>query len=407
MIIRIPRKLAALLLIALWPASLLMLQQARADPRVVTAPTLSSITRLRTGQFTAAFSDGNSTGTDLTPTLGYVMDPSGNLLALNSDGSLKVTPSGTQTVSGTVTANAGTNLNTSALALDATLTGGTQLTRLTNGSQSADTIAGDSGQNSLLVAPARKVVPQTAQAAGALAAIDAGNYRAVSVQIVSQYSSSTVTPQCSNDNSTWTGLPLSQAGAPLGVNISSTSSTGIFYTSLLCLYFRLNITGTYTSGTFSATLAFFAQASSANVQSFSNTGQVGGSSVVSTATGVQAVGVQGATSGGGTPFHLVSANTTNSTNVKASAGQLYGYTLSNANAAVRYVKFYNKATAPTCGTDTPVLTVLVPAGASVSRSFPVGAVYGSGIGLCATTGLADNDTGAVGASDLSLDLDYK
>ncbi len=45
-------------------------------------------------------------------------------------GTVTTTPSGTQTVSGTVTANAGTNLNTSALALDATLTGGTQKTKL-------------------------------------------------------------------------------------------------------------------------------------------------------------------------------------------------------------------------------------------------------------------------------------
>lgn len=40
-------------------------------------------------------------------------------------------------VSGTVTANAGTNLNTSALALDATLTGGTQRTKLTDGTNNA------------------------------------------------------------------------------------------------------------------------------------------------------------------------------------------------------------------------------------------------------------------------------
>lgn len=40
-------------------------------------------------------------------------------------------------ISGTVTANAGTNLNTSALALDATLTGGTQQTKITNGTNIA------------------------------------------------------------------------------------------------------------------------------------------------------------------------------------------------------------------------------------------------------------------------------
>lgn len=40
-------------------------------------------------------------------------------------------------VTGTVTANAGTNLNTSALALDATLTGGTQRTKVTDGTNNA------------------------------------------------------------------------------------------------------------------------------------------------------------------------------------------------------------------------------------------------------------------------------
>src|SRR5690242_4134795 len=60
------------------------------------------------------------------------------------------------------------------------------------------------------------------------------------------------------------------------------------------------------------------------------------------------------TSGGSNDFHLISAATTNATNIKASAGQVYGYDIYNNNAAVRFVKFYNKATAPTVGTDTPI-----------------------------------------------------
>lgn len=47
----------------------------------------------------------------------------------------------TQPVSGTVTANAGTNLNTSALALDATLTGGTQKAIIRGGAKGATTAA--------------------------------------------------------------------------------------------------------------------------------------------------------------------------------------------------------------------------------------------------------------------------
>jgi hypothetical protein len=59
-------------------------------------------------------------------------------------GTVTATPTGTQAVSGTVTANAGTNLNTSSLALDATLTGGTQKTKIvdTGGTNVASVSAG-------------------------------------------------------------------------------------------------------------------------------------------------------------------------------------------------------------------------------------------------------------------------
>lgn len=54
-----------------------------------------------------------------------------NPLSLTTAGALRTDSSATtQPISGTVTANAGTNLNTSALALDATLTGGTQKTKI-------------------------------------------------------------------------------------------------------------------------------------------------------------------------------------------------------------------------------------------------------------------------------------
>jgi hypothetical protein len=44
-------------------------------------------------------------------------------------------------------------------------------------------------------------------------------------------------------------------------------------------------------------------------------------------------------------------------NIKASAGQVFALTVYNVNAAVRYLHLYNKATAPTVGTDTPVMTI--------------------------------------------------
>jgi hypothetical protein len=61
-----------------------------------------------------------------------IVDTGGtNVASVSAAGAVKVDGSAaTQPVSGTVTANAGTNLNTSALALDATLTGGTQKTKI-------------------------------------------------------------------------------------------------------------------------------------------------------------------------------------------------------------------------------------------------------------------------------------
>lgn len=59
---------------------------------------------------------------------------------------------------------------------------------------------------------------------------------------------------------------------------------------------------------------------------------------------------------------LNSAATTNATLVKATAGNIYSYVFSNNGGATAFVKLYNKATAPTVGTDTPLEVIPVPAG---------------------------------------------
>jgi hypothetical protein len=112
-------------------------------------------------------------------------------------------------------------------------------------------------------------------------------------------------------------------------------------------------------------------------------------------------------SGGATTFHLISAATTNATSIKASAGQIYGYSVYNANAAARFVKLFNKASAPTLGTDVPARTISVPPATQVSETFSNGLAYGTGIALATTVNLVDADATAVALSDLSINLDYK
>lgn len=118
------------------------------------------------------------------------------------------------------------------------------------------------------------------------------------------------------------------------------------------------------------------------------------------------VNLNASASGGSTPNHTISAASTNATSLKAAAGQVYGFCISNSNASARFFKLYNKASSPTVGTDTPVMTVQVPGGSTVARAFPVGLMFSTGIAWAITTGIANNDTGAVG-TDISIDIDYE
>jgi hypothetical protein len=94
--------------------------------------------------------------------------------------------------------------------------------------------------------------------------------------------------------------------------------------------------------------------------------------------------------------------------VKASAGQVYGWAISNTNAAVRFVKLYNKASAPTVGTDVPVMTLAIPpSGQPYMASFDKGIAFGTGIALATTTGVADTDTAAVAANEIVVNLLFK
>jgi hypothetical protein len=117
------------------------------------------------------------------------------------------------------------------------------------------------------------------------------------------------------------------------------------------------------------------------------------------------VGIQARTNatGAASKFHLVSAATTNATSVKAAAGRLLGWRITNTNAAFRYVKLHNTATAPTAGAGV-VETIGVPPNTTVSGHVGVGSAFTTGIGITTVTGATDADNTAVGAADLIIDL---
>jgi len=109
------------------------------------------------------------------------------------------------------------------------------------------------------------------------------------------------------------------------------------------------------------------------------------------------------------PYKYISLASTNANTINAQQSKLYVVSAIGLTSTVRYLKFYDKATAPTVGTDTPVLTIPVPAntqGAGIVIPFNIPIDFISGLSFAITSGSADNDTGAVGAGDVIVNLTY-
>lgn len=124
----------------------------------------------------------------------------------------------------------------------------------------------------------------------------------------------------------------------------------------------------------------------------------------------RSLGRDGTASDAATVARLISAAGANqdATVVKASAGVLYGFIVTNINAAVRYLKIYNLASGATSAS-TPIMTIAVPGattGAGAAFPIPVGIDCSAGISLRLTTGVADNDANAVAANELIVHTLY-
>jgi hypothetical protein len=228
----------------------------------------------------------------------------------------------TQPVSGTVTANAGTNLNTSALALDATLTGGTQQSKITDGTSVATVKA----------------------ASTAAAAADKALVVAIS------------------PNNT---VPVSMATAPALVAGSA-------------IIGKVAIDQT-TPGTTNAVQIAGGAADATNVV---------------LATAIKLVAGQTYTP---TIFKNLGANAT--LNVKASAGNVFSLSCYNSNVSSRFIQIHNTTTTPGGGA-TPIFSFLVPPSSQIivgSDFFTMGGIYFSaGIAFAFSTTINTYTAGVAG-----------
>jgi hypothetical protein len=97
---------------------------------------------------------------------------------------------------------------------------------------------------------------------------------------------------------------------------------------------------------------------------------------------------------------ILAAATTNPVNLKTTAARLYGYQLANLSAAWKFVRLYNKASAPTVGTDAPLFVVALPPNASIDLNLATPISFALGLGYSITGAVADLDTTAVAANDV-------
>lgn len=196
----------------------------------------------------------------------------------------------TQPISGTITANAGTNLNTSALALDTTLTGGTQQTKITDGTNIANVVANNSvttgnAGNAQLIAGTGFTTTTISLSAGTQATswYDLLNYSWVSVGVLTNASGATLSFQTASDSSQTNirGMSMTDSGAGAGGNsnvaqMNTTSGVATYAGQRQGRYFRVN---SNLSGGNTATIVitFYTAAAGATVTGVNSITNIGGS----------------------------------------------------------------------------------------------------------------------------------
>ena len=109
---------------------------------------------------------------------------------------------------------------------------------------------------------------------------------------------------------------------------------------------------------------------------------------------------------GNRTYRSLDVNTTGAL-IVGTAATLHDYYIRNNSAGVIYVKLYDKASAPTVGTDTPIRTIGIPATAAANLSIVAGIYFASGIGIGATTEVADNGTTGPTANHVVANIGWK
>ncbi len=239
--------------------------------------------------------------------------------------------------------------------------------------------------------------------------VDVSKYRSFTCQVVSTGTGGTFMFEGSNDGTNFQAIPVYNQALVVRVPIITAitaSATKIIYEGACNFkYLRLRIATTITGGSLRTYTVFMHTPLGATSQVVSN--GTAANLLTQVSGSLTSAGTTTNTPATPTASAINSAATTNATSVKGSAGTIYNVLVSNTGASTRYVKLYNKAIAPTVGTDVPLITIAVPTNGTVQANMGVlGQRFATGIALAITSGAADSDTGAVGANEVKVLTSY-
>ena len=133
-------------------------------------------------------------------------------------------------------------------------------------------------------------------------------------------------------------------------------------------------------------------------------------SQITTLTPLNTIQIIPGISGGLNFGQWISGTNTNNTSVKSTPGQLYEIVVGSICTSPMYLKLYNMNTAPVAGTSTPLWTLAIPANVNVgglAKTIPEGLNFSLGIGFTLTLGIAVTDATCTVVNTAAVNLGWK
>jgi len=204
------------------------------------------------------------------------------------------------------------------------------------------------------------------------------------------------------------------SGGTLRVTIANDSTGVLASVSTVSTVSRLNALGAQNvpvedEGETSAGTGIYAMSVRRDTLAASATTTGDNATINTNASGALWTAPTASTNGGASGVRFISAGGADDEDehaVATAAGTLYSITVTNTNAAVRYLKCEADTAAGTApGTDTPEIALAIPGattGAGFTTTFPVGYSFSTGLTCWLVTGAADSDVADVAANELMV-----